>query len=59
MSYVKGEVTYKVFHNELNMYSVYKIEIEETDIEELMFYKTCSVTGYFDELEIGSTFIFK
>ena len=59
MSYVKGEVTYRVYHNDLNMYSVYKVEIEDTDIKELEFYKTCSITGYFEGLDIGSTFIFK
>ena len=59
MSYLKGEVTYRVYHNDLNMYSVYKVEIEDTDLKELEFYKTCSVTGYFEGLDIGSTFIFK
>lgn len=59
MSYVKGEVTYRVFFNEMNRYSVYKVDIEDTDENPLKFYKTCTITGYFEGLDIGSTFIFK
>ena len=59
MSYIKGEVRFKVFENEANSYGIYKIDIEESDEEALRFYSTCSITGYFYSLEIGSTYIFK
>ncbi len=59
MSYIKGEVRFKVFENESNSFGIYKIDIEETDEDSLRFYSTCSVTGYFYALEIGSTYIFK
>jgi len=59
MSYVKGEVTYKLYQNLTNGYSIYKMKIEETDEEAFKNYETCSVTGYFPNIEIGVIYVFK
>ena len=58
MSYLKGEVRFKVYENEQNSYAIYKVDIEESDEDVFKYYRTCSVTGYFYALEIGTTYKF-
>lgn len=58
MSYVKGEVSYQVYFNERNNYGVYRVEISETNEMSFDFKKTASITGYFDQLEIGAMYKF-
>ena len=58
MSYIKGEIKYKLYYDKESSYSVYRVQIDETDEDALRNYGTCSVTGYFNELEINSIYRF-
>jgi len=58
MSYVKGEIVYKLYFDNESKYSVYKVKIDETDTTELSFNSTCSITGYFPELEKNGSYEF-
>jgi len=58
MSYVKGEIVFRLYFDPESKFSVYKVKIEETDLSQFEYYSTCSVTGYFTELEKGLSYEF-
>ncbi len=59
MGYVKGEVKYRLYYDNESLYGIYKVLIDETDEDAFKNYGTISVAGYFNMLEINSTYIFK
>lgn len=58
MSYIKGEVSYQVYFNKDNNYGVYKVQFEETNEPLLDFKTTCTISGYFADLEVGTSYTF-
>ena len=58
MSFIKGEVSYKVYYNDQSSYGVYKVIIEETNEPYFDFQKSTTITGTFPPLEESGTYIF-
>ena len=59
MSYLKGEVDFKVYYNEKTGYGVYKVVVDETDEEYYEPKKIATIAGTFLPLEIGADYSFE
>ncbi|MCR5740949.1 MAG: ATP-dependent RecD-like DNA helicase [Gammaproteobacteria bacterium] len=59
MSYLEGEVDFKVYYNEKTGYGVYKVLVEDTNEPYFALNKYATITGTFIPLEVNANYKFE